>query len=243
MDNVTGVLIVGGLGTRLRPALSDRPKALGEVGGRPFVTYLLDQLYDTGISKVVLCTGYKGQMLEDFLGDRYRSLDLIYSREPRPLGTGGAIRYAQDYFKSPTILVMNGDSFIDVSMSDVLDYHDSQNTALTMVVSQIDDVSRFGVVEVTEDKVVAFKEKNQQAGEGLINAGIYVLDKTLLSLIPESMVYSLEKEFFPALAEEREISAFKTNADFIDIGTPESFTLAGDFFRKKPAFSNQEEAK
>lgn len=241
MNNVTGVLIVGGLGTRLRPALADRPKSLADIGGRAFITFLLDQLHDAGLTKVVLCTGYKGDMIEDLLGCRYRALDLIYSRESEPLGTGGALRHALDYFKTPTVLVMNGDSFIDVSLMEVLNKHFSQNPAVSMVVSYIEDVSRFGAVQLANEKVLGFREKNQEIGAGFINAGIYVFDKELLSLIPNDTVYSLEKELFPVLAEEGKIGAFETNADFIDIGTPQSFFQAEAFFRKNKVLLNQEE--
>jgi len=122
ISDITAVILAGGLGTRLQPVVPDKPKVLVEVLGRPFLVYLLDQLVSLGLHKVVLCTGYKGDKVQECFGGAYRSLRLLYSREDEPLGTGGALRLALPCFSSDTILVMNGDSYIDADLGTYLDW-------------------------------------------------------------------------------------------------------------------------
>ena len=106
-------LMAGGFGKRLRKVVPDRPKVLAEVNGRPFIFFLLDQLSESSIRRVILCTGYKSECVEDTVGSSYRTLSLEYSKEARPLGTAGALRNAKQMFCSELILVINGDSFVD----------------------------------------------------------------------------------------------------------------------------------
>jgi len=230
ISNVTAAILVGGLGTRLRSVVCDKPKVLAEISGKPFLAYLLDKLLTTGIRKVVFCSGYMGDKVEDYFGDTYDSLHLCYSREDEPLGTGGALRLALPFFSSEAVLVMNGDSYIDTVLNAYIDWFFEQRIKAALLLTKVDDTSRYGSVEINKDKTVAaFEEKCDNAGPGWINAGVYLLKRSLVSVIPTGKFYSLEREFFPSLADG-ELYGFCSDGRFIDIGTPEAYSIAESFF-------------
>ncbi|MEW6387402.1 MAG: nucleotidyltransferase family protein [Thermodesulfobacteriota bacterium] len=232
LEVVTGVILAGGAGTRLKAVVSDRPKVLAPVGGRPFLAYLLDQLARAGIKEVVLCTGYQAEMIEAALGDRYQSLNLKYSREEKPLGTGGALRLALPHCASDPILAMNGDSFIDADLTAFWSWFAPRDRNAGLLLTKVRDTRRYGSVQVREDGLIlGFAEKSAAFGPGWINAGVYILRKHVLSLIPLGKPYSLERELFPALAGKN-LYGFPVTGKFIDIGTPESYLEAEKFFGK-----------
>ena len=120
---LAAVVLAGGLGTRLRAVVADRPKVLAPVAGRPFLTYLLDQIVDAGIQHVVLSTGHLAEQFDSVIGDRYRDIEIKYAREEEPLGTGGAIRFAGGLADADQLLVMNGDSYCNANLSSYIDWH------------------------------------------------------------------------------------------------------------------------
>ena len=227
---MTSVILAGGLGTRLRPILPNRPKVLAEVSGRPFLSYIFEQLISAGVRKVVLCTGHRAQMILELFGSTYKSLDLKYSTEDRPLGTAGALRLALPYLSSEYVLVMNGDSFINVKFAGYIDWFVKNKCSASMLLAFVSDTRRFGKVLVDESgRVISFKEKGSDSSSGWINAGAYLIKKSLIETIPEETPFSLERDFFPKLVEQG-LCGFKFEGDFIDIGTPKTFALAEDFF-------------
>jgi len=230
LSDVQAVVLAGGLGTRLRPAVADRPKVLAPVHGRPWMMFLLDQLGDAGVRQVVLLTGFKADQVQDALGDDYRGMRLEYSQENTPLGTAGAVRAALPLLTSPVILLMNGDSYCAVDLAALREFHCRREADLNMVLAQSPDASRFGTVRVREDgRVVGFEEKTQSAG-GWINAGIYLMATALIAEIAPHRQVSLEKEMFPAWIGCKAFYAFHTEGRFLDIGTPESYAQATAFF-------------
>ena len=230
LSEATGVILDGGLGTRLRLSVTDRPKVMAEVKGRPFITYLLDQLYKAGITKIVVSTGYMAEFIERTLGDSYKDLDIIYSRENKPLGTGGALKLAGQYMNGGYALVMNGDSFVEYDVQRFLSWHVMKRASVSMVLAWVDNVNRFGSIKVnTEDDVNCFVEKGNISGSGLINAGVYLMKHEIVDSIPDETPFSLEKQFFPYLVG-RGLYGYQTSERFIDIGTPESFDKAQSFF-------------
>lgn len=230
MRNVSVVILAGGLGTRLRAVVSDRPKVLAEVGGRPFITYILDHLAAAGVSDVVMCTGYRGEQIRDALGEAYGPLRLRYSRETAPLGTGGALREALPLLRSDTSLVMNGDSFCDVELERVFDWHKRCGGPASIVLIEVADASRFGRVEVDEEgRLTRFTEKVPAAGPAWINAGLYLLERSLLAEIPAGRSVSLEREVFSGWIG-RGIFGYQHRGRFLDVGTPEALRSAAGFF-------------
>jgi len=230
LSDVQAVVLAGGLGTRLRAAVADRPKVLAPIHGRPWVTFLLNQLADAGVRHVVMLTGFKADQVQNALGDDYRGMRLVYAQESTPLGTAGAVRAALPLLTSPAILLLNGDSYCAADLADLREFHGRREADLTIVVARSPDASRFGTVRAQEDgRVVGFEEKTQSAG-GWINAGIYLLATTLIAEIAPHRHVSLEKEMFPAWIARKAFYAFHTDGRFLDIGTPESYAQATAFF-------------
>ena len=225
-------ILAGGFGTRLRSVVSDRPKVLAPVLGRPFLSYILDRLLDAGIREVVLCTGYKAEMLREYYGDSYHQIILRHSPEPSPLGTGGALRHALPLFKGRRILVLNGDSFLDADICAFSESHDKHMACISLVLAHVPDVGRYGLVSVNETGLVTgFVEKGNASGPGWINGGIYMLERKVVADIPAGREVSLEREVFPALLGSG-FYAFPLGRRFIDIGLPESFAEATGFFQE-----------
>ena len=222
-------VLAGGLGTRLLPVVSDRPKALAEIHGRPFLQYLLDQLSTAGCSRVVLCTGHLGEQIERAFGKRYRNLQISYSREMRPLGTGGALRLALPGLVSDPVLVMNGDSFCATDLRSLWDWHCRHGSQATMLLVEVPNTERYGSVKINADGAVTEFVEKKPGGSGLINAGLYLLSRQIIDSIPEGTAVSLEHDIFPALMSHG-LYGYQERGRFLDIGTPEDFAAAEEFF-------------
>ncbi len=230
LTDISAAILAGGLGTRLRSVLPAKPKVLAPVRGRPFLTYLLDQLAAEGVQEVVFCIGYMAALVEETLGARHQSIRLTYSRENEPLGTGGALRRALPLFSSDPVLVMNGDSFMEVDLPGYLRWFLERGAEASLVLARVPDTDRFGRVATDEkERVLGFEEKGAHPGPGWINAGIYLLKKKILQSIPAGTPFSLERELFPRLLGGQ-LYAFRSEGRFIDIGTPESYCAAQAFF-------------
>ncbi len=232
---MSAVILAGGLGTRLRSEVADRPKVLAEVAGHPFLLYLLEPLQRAGLRHVVLCTGHGAAQLAEVLGDRRGLLAIDHSVEDHPLGTGGALRHALPLLPSQTWLVMNGDSFAGLDPAALIAHHRAQGRAATLAVVHRPDTSRFGRVRLGEaDRVVGFAEKQAGSGPGWINAGVYVLSRATVAAIAAERAVSLEREVLPRLVDEG-LSAFRAPGPFVDIGTPQSFRGAADVLARAGA--------
>ena len=230
---MTVAILAGGLGTRLQSMFPDKPKVLANILGRPFVSYLLDQLLAAGARDVVFCTGYKANDVYRELGISYQSLQLTYSKEKVPLGTGGALRLALPYLRSDPILVMNGDSFIDVDIDAYLEWFSKKKRLASILLKNVPDTGRYGRVVFDSNGIItSFEEKGSNIGVGWINAGIYILQKSLIADMPSTKPFSLEHDFFPKLVGHG-LYGYCSNGDFIDIGTPETYAQAENFFKER----------
>ena len=232
LQEITAVILAGGLGTRLREVVADRPKILAEVNGRPFLAYLLDKLADSGICKVVLCTGYLAELVCRTFGDSYRGMSINYSKEEIPIGTGGALRLALPFIFSDPVLVMNGDSYCDADLRIFAQHHHTAKSPASLILVQVPDVVRYGAVDVDgANRVVSFREKGCNSGEGIINAGIYLLSRHVIEHIPSERVVSLERDIFPALIGKG-LHAFPHDGRFIDIGVPSDYYAASSYLTR-----------
>lgn len=228
--DVTVAILAGGLGTRLRPAVADRPKVLAKVNGRPFLAYLLDQIAEADFRKVVLCTGYRAADVEAEFGPTYHSLRLGYSQELEALGTGGALRLALPLLKTSTVLVLNGDSFADANLADFWQQHSESRSRASLLLVWMGDSGRYGQVELSgKGSILSFREKQAHARAGWINAGVYLLDRELIAGLPADRAVSLERESFPAWLG-LPLRGIPARSRFLDIGTPESYREAEEFF-------------
>ena len=229
-ETMEAAILVGGKGTRLQSVVSDRPKPMAEVAGKPFLEWILAGLRDRGVTRVVLCSGYMPEFIEGYFGDG-SDLDmrLSYSVDPYPLGTGGAIRYSLEYISGPRLLALNGDSYCDFDIDTLIEKHIANSAAATIWTTTVEDSHRFGSIDVAkDDSVTAFREKQSSRGPGIVNAGIYLIERDVVNEIPENMAVSLETEVFPGLVGNGLYSA-NGDAPFLDIGTPESFAMAEEF--------------
>ena len=225
------LILAGGLGTRLERALPNLPKSLAPIGKKPFLNRLLKQIDDAGFKKAILCTGYLGELIREEFGKSYGGLSLIYSQEKQPLGTAGAIRHAVSLIKSDLCLVMNGDSYIDIDLNDFLQWHLSQNFEASIVLKKMQKPSRYGSVELDDEGIIkSFCEKTDE-GPSWINAGVYLFSRTLLKSLPSDQNLSLERQVIPFWLKHK-LGGYRSNAKFIDIGTPESLKTAETFFEK-----------
>jgi NDP-sugar pyrophosphorylase family protein len=221
------VLLVGGFGTRLRPAVSSLPKVLAPVGDRPFLELLVRQLSAQGMRELVMCTGYLAEQLEEVFQDGSGlGVSIEYSKEALPLGTGGALKLAQRYVQQdPDFLLLNGDSFLDVDFNELIGFHRKHDGLATIAVVPVENASRYGTVHVRPGgRVLGFAEKAGKNVHGIINAGVYVFGNAILGQIPEGPV-SLERDIFPQLLEQG-VYACEQRGLFIDIGIPEDYARA-----------------
>lgn len=232
-DTVTAYILAGGFGTRLRQAVPDRPKALAEILGRPYIYHLLDSLARLGLQRVVFCTGHMAEMLETRLGPVYRGMELLYSREDEPLGTGGALSLALSRHPTDLALCINGDSLTDADLGEYLRWFENRAEDGALLLVPVDDAARYGSVSTdAAGRVSGFTEKGQ-GGPGWISAGIYLLKPRCMARIAPGGAASIEHDVFPALAEHGLLCAFRARARFLDIGTPESYAGAGRFLLRQ----------
>jgi len=229
------VLLAGGRGTRLQSLPGDVPKPLREVRGRPFLSYLLEQVRSAGARRAVLALGYRPDAFRDLVrreaSDRF---DVAISVESSPLGTGGALRAALPLLSTGSILAMNGDSYAATDLSRLAAAHRRRDARLTILLASVDDASRYGGVEIDpEGAVLRFTEKGR-TGPGLVNAGVYLLRRAVIEEIPADRPVSLERELLPAQVG-RGFYGESGTFPFLDIGTPESYRAADAFFRKPEA--------
>jgi histidinol-phosphate phosphatase family protein len=230
LSNITAAVLAGGLGTRLRPVVADRPKVLAQIHGRPFLAYLLDQLSGAGLRSVVLCTGYLGDQIARTFGESYGRLRLTYSQEQQPMGTAGALRLALPHLTSDPILVINGDSFSFTDLAAFFGWYRNRPARAGILLTRVNDRDRYGSVKIDEQgAVLEFAEKTKGVNPNWISAGMYFLSEELLRSIPEDKVTSLEYDVFPRWVGQG-LYGYPNEGRFLDIGTPEDFATAVSFF-------------
>lgn len=226
-EDTPAVLLVGGLGTRLRPVLPSTPKPLARIGNVSFLELLVLQLRSQGIRRMVMCTGHLADQVEQEFGDgRKWGAAIEYSKEPRPLGTAGAVKFAERHLKQDSdFLVMNGDSFLELDLRQLIRFHREHGGLISMAVREVPDAARYGTVHVDANhRIVGFSEKTGAQVPGLINGGVYVFNRAILEQMPQGSA-SLEKDIFPRLRESGAY-ALEQHGMFIDIGTPEDYARA-----------------
>ena len=220
--DLEAIVLAGGLGTRLRSVVSDLPKPMAPIGDKPFLEYILKYLQKNGITRVILSVGYKWETIKEYFGDRFENIELIYSVEDEPLGTGGAIKKAMNQVKNSQVYIINGDTFFDVDLKS-LDLKDKSKLILSL--KQMTNFERYGCVESDENSLVtAFTEKGYRES-GIINGGIYLASKNIFDNFDLDEKFSFE-EFMQVNFEELKISVKVFEKYFIDIGIPEDYQKA-----------------
>lgn len=226
------VILAGGLGTRLKEAVPDVPKVLAPVNGRPFLEYLLDYMEHYVIERVILSVGYKNEMIMDHFGDQYKSIHIEYAIEDEPLGTGGAIKKAFETVEDNKAFVFNGDTMFRINLIKLYDFHMSNMSNFSIVLREVDNVERYGAIERNENKrIISFREKGEKRGHGLINGGVYLINKRFFNenVFPDK--FSIEKDCLEKMVDEYAFFGTICRQYFIDIGIPEDYEKAQDDFK------------
>ena len=227
------VILAGGLGSRLKEVVNDVPKVMAPVNGRPFLEYILDYLHRNIINHVVLSVGYKHEIIQKHFGKRYKDIELDYAIEETPLGTGGGIQKSFDKIKGYRAYVFNGDTLFLINLEKLTNFHRSKQTLFTLVLREVANTSRYGTV-INDEKglIISFNEKGQNKGKGLINGGVYLIEKKFFNHYPFPEKFSLEKDCFENLVHKKIFYGVICKQYFIDIGIPEDYKTAQDEFKE-----------
>jgi D-glycero-alpha-D-manno-heptose 1-phosphate guanylyltransferase len=227
------IILAGGFGTRLQSVVSEVPKPMAPVNGKPFLEYLLLHLKKFQVQKVILSVGYKAESIIDFFGNSFGNLAVEYSIEEEPLGTGGAVKLAMEKCNEADVLVLNGDSFVSVNLNNFYSFHISNNSDASFCLYKINNAARYGTVELDEEnRITGFAEKKGETGAGIINGGIYLFKNKIFNGLGLPAKFSLEKDFFEPNIENLNMMGYISNGYFIDIGIPEDYQRAQDDFKK-----------
>jgi NDP-sugar pyrophosphorylase family protein len=228
------LILAGGFGTRLKEVISDRPKVMAPVNGKPFLEYIIQLLRRNGFKEIVISLGYLGDYIRTYFGDGTNfGVKIEYVVEDFPLGTGGALKNAQSYFKEP-FLVVNGDTYLEADLNSFVSFCEESRTLALIALAKIKNASESGLVSLLKSgEIKSFKEKPKNGRGGLVNAGYYFFTPKIFKHILPKRRLSLEKVIFPKLAKARLIYGFPMNASFLDIGKPESYEVAKTYFQKQ----------
>lgn len=216
------IILAGGFGTRLKPCVDNLPKPLAPIGGKPFLHYLLDYLYANGVHRAIISTGYLADLIEEEIGRTYKGMTVDYCREETPLGTGGAIKKALGMCNGEYAAAVNGDSFFDVDLPEMCDFHIKSGCSLTVAAREVPRAENSGYMTVENGRLSGFREKGVKSA-GLINGGVYIINKNLLDGIKEEK-FSFEKTVLEG--GYCPVAVTESNGYFIDIGIPENYRKA-----------------
>lgn len=229
LAGVDVAILAGGLGTRLRGTIGETPKVLAPVGGEPFLDPLLRWLAGFDTRRVVMCLGFRADMVVEHLRrNPPRGIEIATSIEPKPMGTAGALRLAAPQFRSDVVMVINGDTFVDADLPAFVTAHRRSGVAASILATTVPSMARYGrLVLDNTGAIERFAEKDpSDTGPGSINAGIYLFNRSWLDALARGTAESLERDVFAAASPGTFRAVPAGDAAFIDIGTPESLAEA-----------------
>jgi NDP-sugar pyrophosphorylase family protein len=218
------ILLAGGLGTRLRSVVSDRPKPLADVNGKPFLWYLVNSLREQGITDMIFAVGYLAEQIEEYIGDGSTlGIRAAFAVERELLGTAGAIRNAAAEGHGDEFLILNADTYYRMDYRSLRDLAVREQSDMALVLRRVPDIRRYGEARLSGSRLIAFNEKTGEERPGTINGGVYLMRRRLIEEIPQGRV-SLENEMIPRwLREKKKIAGMVNDGYFIDIGVPEDY--------------------
>jgi len=231
------VILAGGLGTRLRPLTYSIPKPMVEINGKPFLEYLIMYLKSQNLKNILICTGYMSEKITSYFKDGSAfGVNIRFSNEKSPIGTGGALKNAEMFLNGDFIL-LNGDTFIPLNYKHIIGYYRNHGSKNVIVINK--NKKCHGNIMINKDKIVTEynkKEKNFAYND----CGVQIFKKEIIKFIPKNKKVSLENEIFPLLIRKKELIAFETKSDFVDLGTFDGMnkfkTAVKDYF-SSPKFS------
>lgn len=220
------IVLAGGLGTRLQSVITDMPKPMAPIGDYSFLFYILKWLEKNEITRVILSVGYKWESIQKEFGENFNSMDLVYSIEDSPLGTGGAIALAMKKLLENQFFIINGDTYFDIRLNDFFIFHESGGFDFSIGLKPMKNFERYGTVELDENKkIIRFKEKLPKK-EGLINGGVYWANQSISKYFPTTEKFSFENDFIEKMQEQLSFGGLIKDDYFIDIGIPEDYSRA-----------------
>lgn len=232
LSNVDIVILAGGLGKRLASVTQGQQKILAQVGDKPFISILIEYLASFGGRRFILCTGHGADAVESYLTGAHPNLEIVFSREDTPLGTGGAIKKGSALVKTERFLGLNGDCFCVIDYNKLIDFHIKHQAKATLAVTRLDDARDYGTIEVNAaSQITAFKEKQPHLQSALINTGTYCFNRDVFDLVKTPEKFSIEYDFFPHLVDQG-FYGFEVANKFIDIGTPERYAWAQEHLKE-----------
>jgi D-glycero-alpha-D-manno-heptose 1-phosphate guanylyltransferase len=226
------IILAGGFGTRLREVLENTTKPMAPINGKPFLEFQLNYLKNFGINRVVMAVGYLSEQIVEHFQSSFNGIEIVYTHEENPLGTGGGIKFAFTKIKGKEAVVVNGDTLFDIDLVDFYKFHNSKRSNFSLALRQLDDVGRFGSVIIDkESKITEFAEKGQFEGKGLINGGVYIINADFFQTIDLPEKFSLENDVFEKYYKKGMFFGEVFTDYFLDIGIPSDYEKAQYDFR------------
>lgn len=225
------IILAGGQGTRLQGVIGEYPKCMAPVNGQPFLYYLFAYLSGQKCTRVILSLGYKYEVVTAWLATQLLPFETDYVIETQPLGTGGGVALAMPKTMTDDVIVLNGDTMFQVDIKAFMDFHKESNTATTLALKQMQHFERYGVVNIDEHNIITAFEEKRYREDGLINGGVYAINKKSFfdKQLPEK--FSFEKDYLERFVKEGKFSGYLSDGYFIDIGIPEDYSQAQHDFK------------
>jgi NDP-sugar pyrophosphorylase family protein len=234
IKNTDVYILCGGVGKRLKSITKNNPKPMVKIGDKSFLDIIIDHMADFGFRRFILGLGYKAVVFKKYYRNfKSRDIEIKFCEEKMPLGTGGAIKKAKSLIESNPFLILNGDSFCEFNPLSFLKFHQRKKAAVSMLLRKVSNGADYGKVKLGKSgRITDFNEKDSQARDCFVNAGIYAFNKNIFDLMPQKRVFSLETDFFPEFVG-RNLFGYTKSGFFIDIGTPERYFEASKYFLKE----------
>jgi D-glycero-alpha-D-manno-heptose 1-phosphate guanylyltransferase len=220
------IILAGGLGTRLQSVIGEHPKCMAPVNSKPFLHYVFDYLEQHGCTRAILSLGFKHEEVLDWVQTQSRSFSIDHVIEHEPLGTGGGISLALTKAAEEDVLALNGDTLFLADLNALMQFHKSKQSQTTLALKHMTDFERYGVVQTDADGCITSFEEKKYYDAGLINGGVFVINKKALAEKKQPVKYSFEKDYLEAFVSERKFFGFSSDAYFIDIGIPADYEKA-----------------
>jgi D-glycero-alpha-D-manno-heptose 1-phosphate guanylyltransferase len=225
------IILAGGMGTRLSKVVTDVPKPMAPVNGKPFLLYLLQWIKKNPIEKIILSVGYKSESIVNYFGKSFNDIPVIYVIEEKPLGTGGALKFALKKTKGKNVLALNGDSYFPIDLNKFILEHSENNHLFSVALKRMKGFSRYGSVKCLGNTIIKFNEK-KFCHDGLINGGIYLINRQFIESKQLPEVFSLEKEILEKEVQTSVLKCMIFDDVFIDIGIPEDYLRAESILKQ-----------
>lgn len=227
------IILAGGFGTRLQEVVQDTPKPMALINNRPFLEYQINYLKKYGVERVILSVGYLSEQIIDHFKDSFNGVEIDYTIEETPLGTGGGIKLAFEKLKTDEAIVVNGDTIFDINIREFFAQHQAKNSNFSLALRNISEVKRYGNVVVDDNnRILKFAEKGMYSGRGIINGGTYIINSHFFNDINLPAKFSLETDVFERYCSSYSFYGFQFEDYFLDIGIPEDYKKAQYEFKE-----------